>query len=94
MTDAPDNLPAVRVGDIDREVAAKQLQLAVDEGLDLLDQDKRLVAVYSAQTAQELVAITADMPAIAAAYEPIPAPPDRLTVPRRPDGIAPPTKQN
>ncbi|MFI6363057.1 DUF1707 domain-containing protein [Nocardia sp. NPDC050630] len=72
MTDAPDNLPAVRVGDIDREVVAKQLQLAVDEGqLDLLELDKRLVAVYSAQTAQELVAITADLPVIAAAREPI-----------------------
>ncbi|MFI7663932.1 DUF1707 domain-containing protein [Nocardia sp. NPDC049526] len=72
MTDAPENLPAVRVGDIDREVAAKQLQLAVDEGqLDLLELDKRLVAVYSAQTAQELVAITADLPVIAAAREPI-----------------------
>ncbi|MFE9321667.1 DUF1707 domain-containing protein [Nocardia sp. NPDC052278] len=72
MTDAQENLPAVRVGDIDREVAAKQLQLAVDEGqLDLLELDKRLVAVYSAQTAQELVAITADLPVIAAAREPI-----------------------
>ncbi|MEV4237925.1 MULTISPECIES: DUF1707 domain-containing protein [unclassified Nocardia] len=72
MTDAPENLPAVRVGDIDREVAAKQLQLAVDEGqLDLLELDKRLVAVYSAQTTQELLAITADLPVIAAAREPI-----------------------
>ncbi|MEV2221468.1 DUF1707 domain-containing protein [Nocardia vinacea] len=72
MTDAPDNLPAIRVGDIDRELAAKQLQLAVDEGqLDLLELDKRLVAVYSAQTAQELAAITADLPVIAAAREPI-----------------------
>ncbi|MFX0573519.1 DUF1707 SHOCT-like domain-containing protein [Nocardia nepalensis] len=72
MTDAPDNLPAVRVGDIDREVAARQLQLAVDEGqLDLMELDKRLVAVYSAQTSTELVAVTADLPVIAAAREPI-----------------------
>ncbi len=72
MTDVPDNLPVVRVGDIDREVAAKQLQLAVDEGqLDLLDLDKRLVAVYSAQTTHELVAITSDLPVIATAREPI-----------------------
>ncbi|WP_433729222.1 DUF1707 domain-containing protein [Nocardia sp. CA-129566] len=75
MTDVPDNLPvvpAVRVGDTDREVAARQLQLAVDEGqLDLLELDKRLVAVYSAQTTTELVAITADLPVVAAAREPI-----------------------
>ncbi|WP_433196969.1 DUF1707 domain-containing protein [Nocardia sp. CA-107356] len=75
MTDAPDNLPAVpavRVGDTDREVAARQLQLAVDEGqLDLLELDKRLVAVYSAQTTQELVAVTADLPVVAATREPI-----------------------
>ncbi|MEU0500257.1 DUF1707 domain-containing protein [Nocardia sp. NPDC005998] len=75
MTDAQDNLPAVpavKVGDIDREVAARQLQLAVDEGqLDLIELDKRLVAVYSAQTSTELVAATADLPVVAAAREPI-----------------------
>ncbi|MET8872299.1 DUF1707 domain-containing protein [Nocardia sp. NPDC004604] len=75
MTDAKDNLPAVpavRVDDIDREVAARQLQLAVDEGqLDLIELDKRLVAVYSAQTSTELVAVTADLPVVAVAREPI-----------------------
>lgn len=71
MTDAPDDsahLPAARVGDTDRALVAQKLQIAVDEGrLDLMELDSRLVAVYAAKTAAELVAVTADLPDITAA---------------------------
>ncbi|MFI9405524.1 DUF1707 domain-containing protein [Nocardia sp. NPDC052316] len=70
--DEPTALPEVRVGHADREIAARQLHLAVEEGrLDLLELDRRLVTVYSARTTDELVAVTADLPATAAAREPI-----------------------
>ncbi|CAM4246566.1 DUF1707 domain-containing protein [Nocardia ninae] len=75
MTDSQDEptaLPEVRVGHVDREIAARQLQLAVEEGrLDLLELDRRLVTVYSARTTEELVAVTADLPAAATTREPI-----------------------
>ncbi|WP_227997736.1 DUF1707 SHOCT-like domain-containing protein [Nocardia australiensis] len=75
MTDAQENLPAlpeVRIGDTDREIAARQLRIAMDEGqLDLMELDKRLASVYAAQTSTELVAVTADLPVAAAAREPI-----------------------
>jgi hypothetical protein len=75
MTDAQDEsaaLPAIRVGNADREIAARQLHLAVEEGrLDLLELDRRLVTVYAAHTIAELVAVTADLPAAVMAREPI-----------------------
>jgi hypothetical protein len=55
MTDAQDNsaaLTAVRIGDTDRELAARQLQIAVDDGrLDLMELDRRLVAICRALVA-------------------------------------------
>jgi hypothetical protein len=54
MTDAQDNsaaLTAVRIGDTDRELTARQLQIAVDDGLDLMELDRRLVAVCRALVA-------------------------------------------
>ncbi|WP_378735169.1 DUF1707 domain-containing protein [Nocardia brasiliensis] len=75
MTDAQDQPappPAVRVGHADREIAARQLHLAVEEGrLDLMELDRRLVTVYSARTTDELTAVTADLPVHAMAREPI-----------------------
>ncbi|MEU7629907.1 DUF1707 domain-containing protein [Nocardia sp. NPDC049220] len=52
MTNARDDaskaLPAIRIGDADREIAARQLQLVVEGGrLDLMELDRRLVAVGS-----------------------------------------------
>ncbi|WP_433660654.1 DUF1707 SHOCT-like domain-containing protein [Nocardia sp. CA-128927] len=70
--DEPTALPAVLVGHADREIAARQLHIAVEEGrLDLLELDRRLITVYSARTTDELVAVTADLPMAAAAREPI-----------------------
>ena len=55
MTDAQDNsaaLTAVRIGDTDRELAARQLQIAVDDGrLDLMELDRRLFAICRALVA-------------------------------------------
>ncbi|MEV6277081.1 DUF1707 domain-containing protein [Nocardia sp. NPDC051832] len=66
MTESADNavpLPAVRVGDPERALAARQLEVAVGEGrLDLLELDRRLAQVYAARTQAELVAVTADLP--------------------------------
>ena len=74
MTEAQDSsraLPAVRVADAEREVAARQLQLAVQQGqLGLAELDDRLAAVYSARTPAELVALVADLPP-AAGGEPL-----------------------
>ncbi|MFB8276298.1 DUF1707 domain-containing protein [Nocardia colli] len=68
MTDAQDRpaaLPAVRVGDTDREVVVRRLHIAVTEGrLDLLELDRRLILAYSARTSAELVAVTADLPVV------------------------------
>ncbi|WP_225725767.1 MULTISPECIES: DUF1707 domain-containing protein [unclassified Nocardia] len=60
----PAQVPQNLIGDTDRELAARQLQRAVEEGrIDLFELDKRLVAVYAARTSTELVAVTADLPA-------------------------------
>ncbi|WP_433577382.1 DUF1707 SHOCT-like domain-containing protein [Nocardia brasiliensis] len=68
----PARLPAIRVGDADRETAARLLHLAVEEGrLDLPELDRRLVLVYSAQTSTDLAAVTSDLPSAAVAGEPI-----------------------
>ncbi|WP_194816567.1 DUF1707 domain-containing protein [Nocardia sp. XZ_19_385] len=70
MTESADNalpVPAVRVGDPERALAARQLQVAVGEGrLDLIELDRRLAQVYAARTKDELVAVTADLPGMAA----------------------------
>lgn len=73
MTDAhdhTDNLPdravatpAPRVSDAERDITVRRLQLAVRDGrLDLAELDRRLVTAYSAVTASELTAVTADLP--------------------------------
>lgn len=80
MTDAhehtenpPDRVtatPIPRVGDAERDITVRRLQLAVREGrLDLTELDRRLVQAYSATTYTELAAVTADLPDTAA--EPI-----------------------
>ncbi|MBF6213618.1 DUF1707 domain-containing protein [Nocardia puris] len=67
----PDSLPDVRAGDAEREVAARRLHIALEEGrLDLMELDRRLIAVYAAKTRAELATVTADLPDIGAA-EPI-----------------------
>ncbi|MET7770406.1 DUF1707 domain-containing protein [Nocardia sp. NPDC005366] len=49
MSESTQNSPAVpatEIADVDREIAARQLQLAVEDGeLDLAEVDKRLAAV-------------------------------------------------
>ncbi|WP_051163278.1 DUF1707 SHOCT-like domain-containing protein [Nocardia brevicatena] len=73
MTDAHDHtenpparavaIPVPRVSDVERDITVRRLQLAVGDGrLDLAELDRRLVAAYSAVTAAELTAVTADLP--------------------------------
>ncbi|KZM69566.1 hypothetical protein AWN90_08690 [Nocardia terpenica] len=72
MTEDSSALPAIRVGDAEREITARQLRLAVEYGqLTLVELDKRLIAVYRAETVRDLVAVTADLPVAAAAREPL-----------------------
>jgi hypothetical protein len=53
----------VRVGDGDRERAATLLGLALTQGyLDMADYEPRLQSAFTAQTAAELHALTADLP--------------------------------
>lgn len=73
MTDAHDHTenppdrvvatPVPRVSDAERDITVRRLQLAVREGrLDLAELDRRLATAYSAVTATELTAVTADLP--------------------------------
>jgi len=56
------SLPAVRVGDAERERAAEQLRQAVADGrLELSELDERLEATYAARTRVELDRVTADL---------------------------------
>ncbi|OBB58725.1 hypothetical protein A5757_15455 [Mycobacterium sp. 852013-51886_SCH5428379] len=53
----------VRVGDDDRQSTASLLGLALAQGyLEMAEYDQRLTAAYTAQTAAELRALTADLP--------------------------------
>ncbi|WP_372442882.1 DUF1707 domain-containing protein [Mycolicibacterium baixiangningiae] len=53
----------IRVGDGDRERAATLLGLALTQGyLDMADYEQRLQSAFTAQTAAELYALTADLP--------------------------------
>lgn len=65
MNDSEDRfLPSRRAADADREITARQLRDATGEGLlDFAELEKRLDAVYSAETLADLRAITADLPA-------------------------------
>ncbi|HEX5995600.1 MAG TPA: DUF1707 domain-containing protein [Jiangellales bacterium] len=62
VPDDPVPLPAMRVGDADREAAADRLRTAVADGrLEFTELDERLTAVYGAKTRAELAAVTADL---------------------------------
>lgn len=55
---------AIRASDADREVAAEALADAVASGrLSLADHNARLDALFAAQTADQVSAVTADLPA-------------------------------
>lgn len=59
---------APRIGHAEREIVIRRLQLALHEGqLDLTELDRRLATTYAAVTAQDLAAVTADLPEPAAA---------------------------
>jgi hypothetical protein len=54
---------AVRAGDDDRQGTASLLGLALTQGyLEMAEYDQRLTAAFTAQTAGELRALTADLP--------------------------------
>jgi len=64
--------PAQRVADADREAVARKLRDAVSEGrIDFTELEGRLDVVYSAKTREDLDRLTADLPAIAEATEPL-----------------------
>lgn len=57
----------MRAADVDRQVVADRLRVALDEGrLDLTEYDERLQGVYAARTYGQLDALLADLPAPAA----------------------------
>jgi hypothetical protein len=57
-------LPSVRVGDAEREEVVARLQAALAEGrLELHEFEERSTAAYAAKTEQELLPLTADLPA-------------------------------
>lgn len=59
----PDNRPAVRIGDREREQAVGHLGKAFAEGrLDLAEYDERVASAYAAKTANDLLHLTADLP--------------------------------
>lgn len=58
----PDQPPALRAGDADRERAAAIVQAAFAEGqLELAEFDERIAAVYAGRTVPELEKLTADL---------------------------------
>ena len=60
--------PAIRASDAERERVASALSAHAGEGrLTVEELDERTAAAYSARTLPELAALTADLPAIAAA---------------------------
>ncbi|MGA6206425.1 DUF1707 SHOCT-like domain-containing protein [Nocardia testacea] len=62
----PEDLPAVRATDSERDNAAALIQQAHADGrLDLTELDERLAAVYSSRTRSELEVITADLSPVA-----------------------------
>ncbi|WP_169811780.1 DUF1707 SHOCT-like domain-containing protein [Nocardia sienata] len=62
----PEDLPAVRATDNERENAAALIQQAHADGrLDLTELDERLAAVYSSRTRSELEVVTADLSPVA-----------------------------
>ncbi|MEV3964683.1 DUF1707 domain-containing protein [Nocardia sp. NPDC050193] len=62
----PENLPAVRATDSERDNAAALIQQAHADGrLDLTELDERLAAVYSSRTRPELEVLTADLSPVA-----------------------------
>ncbi|PPJ32447.1 hypothetical protein C5E45_05990 [Nocardia nova] len=66
-----DPAPAVRITDHERAQVERLLRLALNDGsLDLAELDRRLAVAYAANTREELVAVTADLP-VAAAREPL-----------------------
>ncbi len=69
MIESPGN---PRIGDADRDLAARHLRAAVAHGeLDLVELDRRLVSVYAARTSGELIAATGDLAVTAARIEPL-----------------------
>ena len=80
---ADDQLPAIRVGDRDRDAAVQRLQEAFAEGrLDDDEFDQRTRAALTARHSTELAELTRDLPDTAAA--PVRAPDLRADARRRP----------
>src|SRR2546423_9972200 len=79
VPDLPDQPPALRASDADRERVAEILRTAATEGrLDLDELDERLAAVYRAKTYADLVPLTRDLPVAPAAAPVMPASADRF----------------
>src|SRR2546423_7689249 len=63
VPDLPDQPPALRASDADRERVAEILRTAATEGrLDLNELDERLATVYAAKTYAELEPVVRDLP--------------------------------
>ena len=75
MTEPPGDsslTPARRIADADREGVARRLRDAATEGrIDFAELEERLGAAYSAKTQTDLDILTADLPAQAAAAQPL-----------------------
>jgi hypothetical protein len=68
VPDLPDQTPALRASDADRERVAEILRVAASEGrLDLDELDERLGTVYAARTYAELEPVIRDLPGSARA---------------------------
>jgi Domain of unknown function (DUF1707) len=66
MTESP-SAPAIRASDADRDAAAEALAEAVASGrLSLADHNARLDAMFAAVSADQVAAVTADLPALPA----------------------------
>jgi hypothetical protein len=64
LTGPPEEAPAVRVSDADREIVVTRLQTAVAEGrIDLDEFAQRVDAAYTAATSADLQVLLADLPA-------------------------------
>ena len=72
----------LRISDEDRHQVAEVLRQAAGEGrIDLDELDQRLEAAYAAKTYGELVPLTVDLPAHAAAHPVAPRPQQHRPVP-------------